>query len=62
MHTGCLLTTCAGDEAQGVIATLRILPEVDVAVVKDVSLDVDIVEALWGQDHAHIVTYTASSP
>lgn len=34
---------------------LSILPEVDVAMVEDVSLDIDIVEALRGQDHPHII-------
>ena len=34
---------------------LSVLPEVDVAMVEDVSTDVDVVEALWGQNHAHII-------
>lgn len=34
---------------------LRILPEVDVAMVEDISLDIDIVKALWGQNHPHII-------
>ena len=28
--------TCAGDEANGVVARLRVLPEVDVGVIEDV--------------------------
>jgi len=35
---------------------LSVLPEVDVAMVKDVSTDIDIVEALWGQNHADIIS------
>ena len=34
---------------------LSILPEVDVAMVEDVSPNIDIVKALWGQHHAHII-------
>lgn len=45
----------AGDEPKGIIAMLRILPEVDVAMVEDICLHIDIVKTLWGQDHAHIV-------
>lgn len=35
---------------------LHVLPEVDVGVVEDVSVQVEIVEALRGEHHAHIVT------
>ena len=35
---------------------LSVLPEVDVAMVEDVSADVDIVEALRGQNHPHIIS------
>lgn len=34
---------------------LSILPEVNVAMVEDVSLNIDVMEALRGQDHAHII-------
>ena len=49
MHTG------TGDEAKGVVAVLRILPELDVAVVEDVRAGVQVVEGLRRQHHAHIV-------
>lgn len=45
----------AGNEAQGVIARLHVLPEVDVGVVEEVSIGVEIVESLWGQHHANIL-------
>ena len=34
---------------------LSVLPEVNVAMVEDVRTDIHIVEALWGQDHPHII-------
>lgn len=46
----------AGNEPKGVIAVLGILPEVDVAMVEDVSTHVDIVETLGRQNHADIVS------
>ena len=52
----CYACTCAGDEAKSVIAMLRILPELDVAVVEDIGMWVQVVEALWREDHAHIIT------
>ena len=50
------MRTRAGDEPDGVIAVLSILPELDVGVVEDVRIDVDVVVALGGEHHAHIVT------
>lgn len=41
-----LCLTCTGDEAEGIIARLHILPEVDVAVIEDVLVQVEVVEAL----------------
>ena len=38
--------TCAGDEAVDIVAVLSILPEIDVAMVEDVSPDIQVVEAL----------------
>ena len=35
---------------------LSVLPEVDVAMVEDVGANIDIVEALWGQNHPHIIS------
>ncbi len=37
---------CAGDEAQGVVAWLHVLPEVHIGVVEDVGVQVEVVEAL----------------
>lgn len=48
--------TCAGDEVQAVIAWLHVLPEVDVGVVEDVGVQVQVVESLGAENHAHIVT------
>ena len=48
--------TCAGNEAQGIIAMLCVLPEVDVGVVEDVCVLVQVEEGLGREDHAHIVT------
>ena len=45
----------AGDEAEGIIARLHVLPEVDVGVVEDIGVQVEIVEALWRQYHPHII-------
>lgn len=47
--------SCAGDEAQGVVAWLHVLPEVHVGVVEDVGVQVEVVEALRRQDHANVV-------
>ena len=47
---------CAGDEAYGIVAMLRILPEVDVGMIEHISMQPEVVEALWGQNHAHIVS------
>ena len=44
----------AGNESEGIVAMLSILPEVDVAMVENVGLHIDIVEALRGQHHPHI--------
>ena len=52
--------TCAGNEAKGVVARLHVLPEVHVGVVEDVGMEVEVVEALRGQHHAHIITCTAT--
>lgn len=46
---------CAGDEPQSIVAVLGILPEVDVGMVEHVRVQPQIMEALGGQDHAHIV-------
>ena len=48
--------TCAGNEAQGVVARLHVFPEVDVRVVEDVLMQVEVVKALGGQHHANVVT------
>lgn len=48
--------TCTGDEAEGIIAMLGILPKLDVAVIEDVRGGVEVVERLRRQDHAHIVS------
>ncbi len=49
-HTG------TGDEADGIIAVLRILPKLDVPVVENVLIGVHIVEGLRRQHHPHIVS------
>ncbi len=49
------MRTCTGDEPDGIIAVLRILPEMNIGVVEDVGPHAQIVEALGGEDHAHIV-------
>lgn len=59
--------TCAGDEAQSIIARLHVLPEVDVGVVENVLMQVEVVEALRGKHHPHIITchahhHTVSNP
>ena len=48
--------SCAGNEAKGIISRLHVLPEMDIGVVEDVRVQVEVVEALRGEDHAHIVT------
>ena len=53
--------TCAGDEAESVVAVLRVLPEVDVAVVEDVCGHIDVVEGLGREHHAHIITCSRHS-
>ena len=58
-HAECIdpaCCTCAGDEVDGIIAMLRVLPKLDVAVIEDILVGVHIVEGLRGQHHAHIVT------
>ena len=45
----------AGDESERVIARLHVLPEVHVGMVEDVAVQVEVVEALRGQHHAHII-------
>mmetsp|Transcript_14192 Transcript_14192/g.42859 ORF Transcript_14192/g.42859 Transcript_14192/m.42859 type:complete len:266 (-) Transcript_14192:1319-2116(-) len=47
--------SCAGDEAQGVVARLHVLPEVDVGVVEDVAALVEVPEALGTEHHAHVI-------
>ena len=49
------LHTRAGDEAEGVVAGLHVLPEVDVGVIEDVARLVEVVEALRAEHHAHVV-------
>lgn len=49
------MRTCTGDEAEGVIAVLGILPKLDVAVVEDIGGGVEVVERLRRQDHPHVV-------
>ena len=48
--------TGAGDEGQGVVANLRILPELHIGVVEHVAAHVDVVEGLGAQNHAHIIS------
>ena len=48
--------TSTGDEAQGVVPRLHVLPEMHIGVVEDVGVQVQVVEALRGQHHAHIIT------
>ena len=50
-----LCRTCARDEVDGVISNLSILPELDVGVIEHVSAHIHVVEALRGQNHAHII-------
>lgn len=38
--------TCAGNESQGIVSRLHVLPEVNVGVVEDVLMQVEVVEAL----------------
>ncbi|KAA6417671.1 MAG: hypothetical protein FRX49_12359 [Trebouxia sp. A1-2] len=45
----------ARDEAESIITMLSVLPKVNVAMIEDVSTDIDIVEALGGQNHANII-------
>ena len=47
--------TCAGIEAQRVIAVLRVLPELHIGVIEDIGIDVHVVEALRREHHAHII-------
>ena len=54
-HVGSGCCTCAGDEVDGVVAVLRILPELDVGVVEDVGVGLQVVEGLRRQDHAHVI-------
>lgn len=37
----------AGDEAQGIVSRLHVLPEMNVGMVEDVCVEVEVVEALW---------------
>ena len=48
--------TCAGNEAQGIVSGLHVLPEVNVGVVEDVLMQVEVVKALRRQYHANVVT------
>ena len=48
--------TSTGDEAQGVVSRLHVLPEMHIGVVEDVRVQVQVVKALRGQHHAHIIT------
>ena len=48
--------SCAGDEAKGIISRLHVLPEMDVGVVEDVRVQIEIVEALRREHHAHVIT------
>ena len=50
------LLTSTGDEAQGVIPRLHVLPEMHIGVVEDVRVQVQVVKALRRQHHAHIIT------
>ena len=49
------MRTGTGDEAEGVVAGLHVLPEVDVLVVEDVAVLVQVVEALRAEHHADVV-------
>ena len=47
---------CAGYEANGIVAGLHVLPEVDVAVVENVCMQIHVVEALGTEHHGDIVS------
>lgn len=49
------MRTSTGDESKCVIAVLRILPELNVAVIEDVSAWVQVVKGLGREHHANIV-------
>ena len=53
--------TSAGNEAQGVITRLHVLPEVHVGVVEDVGVQVEVVKALRRQNHANIIACSQQS-
>ena len=53
--TGVVCCTCAGDEVDGIIAVLRILPKLDVGMVEDVGMGLQVVERLGRQHHAHVI-------
>ena len=48
--------TSTGDETQGIVSRLHVLPEMHIGVIEDVRVQVEVVEALRGQHHAHIIT------
>ena len=50
-------STCAGDEAKGVVARLCILPEMDVGVVEDISMQIGIIECLHSQANVQLSTH-----
>lgn len=52
---GRCVRTSTGDESKCVIAVLRILPELNVAVIEDVSAWVQVVKGLGREHHANIV-------
>ena len=35
---------------------LHVLPEVDIGVIKDIGVQIEVVEALWREHHTHVVT------
>lgn len=49
------MRTGTGDEAQRVVAVLRVLPKLDVAVVEDVRAGRQVVEGLRREHHSHVV-------
>lgn len=49
------IVTCAGDEVDGVVAVLRVLPELDVGVVEDIAVGARVVEGLGAQHHSHVI-------
>ncbi len=47
--------TCAGDEVDGIVAVLGVLPKLHIGVIEDVGVLAQVVEGLRRQHHAHVI-------